>query len=160
MVAIQSRSGFSSPLASRAPALVRLSTHLLPAVLRQQALSAGLNAAFRQPVQRGELDFMRGRCARIRVSDIDLDFSVTLLGQRLFVSMNPIAPDVTFRAELRDLLSVVAGQTDPDTLFFRRRLAIEGNTELGLALKNFLDSQDPEQLIPAPVYRLVTHLSA
>ncbi|WP_341937229.1 ubiquinone anaerobic biosynthesis accessory factor UbiT [Marinimicrobium sp. C2-29] len=160
MVAIHSRSGVSSSLAGRVPALVRLSTHLLPSVLRQQALSGGLNTAFNQPVHRGELDFMRGRCVRIRVSDIDLDFSVTLLGQRLFVSMNPVDPDVTFRAELRDLLSVIAGQTDPDTLFFRRRLAIEGNTELGLALKNFLDSQDPEQLIPAPAYRLVTYLSA
>lgn len=160
MVANQSRPGSSSSLASRFPALVRMSTHRLPSVLRQQALSAGLNAAFSQPIRRGELDFMRGRCARIRVSDIDLDFSVTLLGQRLFVSMKPIAPDVTFRAELRDLLSVIAGQTDPDTLFFRRKLAIEGETELGLALKNFLDSQDPEQLIPAPAYRLVTYLSA
>ena len=29
---------------------------------------------------------------------------------------------------------------DPDTLFFSRRLVIEGDTELGLALKNALDA--------------------
>ena len=57
-------------------------------------------------------------------------------------------------------MNTIAGQVDPDTLFFRRKLAIEGNTELGLTLKNFLDSQDPEQLIPAPVYRLAKHLAS
>lgn len=90
--------------------------------------------------------------------DINLDFAVTLLGQRLYVSLKPVAPDVTFRADTRSLLQIMAGQVDPDTLFFRRKLAIEGDTELGLALKNFLDSQDPERLIPPPAYRLITSL--
>ena len=30
-------------------------------------------------------------------------------------------------------------QEDPDTLFFHRRLSIEGDTELGLLVKNLLD---------------------
>ncbi len=158
MYATQSRSNRSSTLADHFASLARLTNLALPGVMRQQALSMGLNRAFRQPLSNGELDFMRGRRVRIVVSDIQLDFSITLLGQQLRVSMKSIAPDVTFRAELRDLVSVVAGQVDPDTLFFRRKLAIEGNTELGLALKNFLDSQDPERLIPAPAYRLVTRL--
>ena len=33
-------------------------------------------------------------------------------------------------------------QEDPDTLFFNRRLKIEGDTELGLVVKNLLDSID------------------
>jgi hypothetical protein len=32
---------------------------------------------------------------------------------------------------------------DPDTLFFTRRLVLEGDTELGLALKNALDAFSP-----------------
>jgi O2-independent ubiquinone biosynthesis accessory factor UbiT len=35
---------------------------------------------------------------------------------------------------------------DPDTLFFQRRLIIEGDTELGLGTKNFLEGLDEEQL--------------
>ncbi|MEF1307042.1 SCP2 sterol-binding domain-containing protein, partial [Vibrio owensii] len=35
---------------------------------------------------------------------------------------------------------------DPDTLFFQRRLSIEGDTELGLEVKNLMDSVDLEQL--------------
>ena len=31
-------------------------------------------------------------------------------------------------------------QEDPDTLFFSRRLAMEGDTELGLVVKNALDA--------------------
>ncbi|MCV5960072.1 SCP2 sterol-binding domain-containing protein, partial [Escherichia coli] len=41
----------------------------------------------------------------------------------------------------------IAGRKeDPDTLFFQRRLSIEGDTELGLEVKNLMDSVDLEQL--------------
>ena len=33
-------------------------------------------------------------------------------------------------------------EEDPDTLFFNRKLQIEGDTELGLITKNLLDSVD------------------
>jgi predicted lipid carrier protein YhbT len=33
-------------------------------------------------------------------------------------------------------------EEDPDTLFFARRLTIEGDTELGLVAKNLLDGID------------------
>ena len=33
-------------------------------------------------------------------------------------------------------------EEDPDTLFFNRKLVIEGDTELGLVVKNLLDSVD------------------
>ncbi|MEE8428093.1 MAG: SCP2 sterol-binding domain-containing protein, partial [Gammaproteobacteria bacterium] len=35
---------------------------------------------------------------------------------------------------------------DSDTLFFQRRLRMEGDTELGLEIKNFLDSLDADAL--------------
>lgn len=160
MYTTQSRSNRSSTLADQLASVVRLTNLALPGVMRQQALSMGLNRAFRQPLSNGDLDFMRGRRVRIMVLDIHLDFSITLRDRQLCVSMRSITPDVIFRANLHDLLSVITGQVDPDTLFFRRKLTIEGNTELGLALKNFLDSQDPEQLIPAPAYRLTDYLAS
>ncbi|PJC12345.1 MAG: sterol-binding protein, partial [Comamonadaceae bacterium CG_4_9_14_0_8_um_filter_60_18] len=39
-------------------------------------------------------------------------------------------------------------QEDPDTLFFNRRLAMEGDTELGLLVKNTIDA------IELPVFNL------
>ncbi|WP_438883789.1 ubiquinone anaerobic biosynthesis accessory factor UbiT, partial [Bacillus cereus group sp. Bce006] len=40
-------------------------------------------------------------------------------------------------------------------LFFQRRLSIEGDTELGLAVKNLMDSVDLEQL--PPVLQILLH---
>lgn len=44
---------------------------------------------------------------------------------------------------LYDFLVLIDRQEDPDTLVFQRRLAIEGDTELGLRVKNFLDMESP-----------------
>lgn len=52
---------------------------------------------------------------------------------------------------------MLRGQTDPDTLFFQRKLQIEGDTELGLHLKkNWLDTTDRSALasmMPGPLAR-------
>jgi predicted lipid carrier protein YhbT len=42
-------------------------------------------------------------------------------------------------ATVSAFLQMLTRQEDPDTLFFHRRLAIEGDTELGLLVKNLLD---------------------
>ena len=52
----------------------------------------------------------------------------------------PAAPDLRFRANLSAYLQLLARQEDPDTLFFNRELSIEGDTELGLIVKNMLDA--------------------
>jgi predicted lipid carrier protein YhbT len=39
--------------------------------------------------------------------------------------------------------ALARGQEDPDRLFFDRRLVMEGDTELGLVLKNTLDAIGP-----------------
>ena len=50
--------------------------------------------------------------------------------------------DVRIHGDLDDFLALASRREDPDTLFFARRLSIEGDTELGLAIKNLLDSLD------------------
>lgn len=44
------------------------------------------------------------------------------------------------RASLADYAALALRREDPDTLFFTRRLVIEGDTALGLELKNALDA--------------------
>jgi len=56
------------------------------------------------------------------------------------IFLAPEVPDVAFRSNLSAFLRLLARQEDPDTLFFNRELAIEGDTELGLILKNMFDS--------------------
>lgn len=52
----------------------------------------------------------------------------------------PETPDLAFRANLSAFLQLATRQEDPDTLFFNRQLSIEGDTELGLIVKNMLDA--------------------
>lgn len=50
------------------------------------------------------------------------------------------APDVIVRARMPDYFALALGREDADSLFFSRRLTIEGDTELALVLKNALDA--------------------
>jgi predicted lipid carrier protein YhbT len=47
-------------------------------------------------------------------------------------------------------MQLLARQEDPDTLFFNRELSIEGDTELGLVVKNMLDAVEWPQLPKLP----------
>jgi predicted lipid carrier protein YhbT len=51
-------------------------------------------------------------------------------------------PDLHFSATLSAFLQLLSRQEDPDTLFFNRELTVEGDTELGLIVKNMLDAVD------------------
>lgn len=61
------------------------------------------------------------------------------------------ADGVLFRANSTELLLLLTQQADPDTLFFQRRLSISGDTELALQLKNYLDTLEPDNLLPSAV---------
>ena len=66
-------------------------------------------------------------------------------------------PDLRFRARLSAYLQLLNRQEDPDTLFFQRALVIEGDTELGLRVKNMLDAVDWSGVfgrLPGPVQRV------
>ena len=49
-------------------------------------------------------------------------------------------PDLTISASAHDFMQLAMRREDPDTLFFSRRLVMEGDTELGLLVKNTLDA--------------------
>ena len=64
------------------------------------------------------------------------------------------SPDLAFRANLSAFLQVASRQEDPDTLFFNRELSIEGDTELGLIVKNMLDAIELPALPTLPKFSL------
>ncbi|HEX7954152.1 MAG TPA: SCP2 sterol-binding domain-containing protein, partial [Burkholderiales bacterium] len=57
---------------------------------------------------------------------------------------------VVISAGTRDFLRLARREADPDTLFFDRKLLIEGDTELGLLLKNTLDAIDLQNVLGTP----------
>ena len=50
--------------------------------------------------------------------------------------------DVRISGKVEDFWLLATRREDPDTLFFSRRLSIEGDTETGVHVKNLLDALD------------------
>jgi len=118
---------------------------LTPFALKRQVLEQVLHWQFRQALADGELEFLEGRWLSIEVRDIGLRWFTSVDNGRLIVSQTAQA-DVSFSADASDLLMIAARRQDPDTLFFQRRLVIEGDTELGLYVKNLMDAIELEQM--------------
>ncbi|EMW46621.1 hypothetical protein EC2780750_3531 [Escherichia coli 2780750] len=127
------------------PSLLSVPVKLTPFVLKRQVLEQVLSWQFRQALDDGELEFLEGRWLSIHVRDIDLQWFTSVVNGKLVVSQNAQA-DVSFSADASDLLMIAARKQDPDTLFFQRRLGIEGDTELGLYVKNLMDAIELEQM--------------
>jgi predicted lipid carrier protein YhbT len=87
---------------------------------------------------RDALTPLRGKVLRLEIAGLGFGPQLTLD----FIGLRPAfgKPDVTVRASLADYAALALRREDPDTLFFTRRLVIEGDTDLGVALKNALDA--------------------
>ncbi|WP_017735677.1 SCP2 domain-containing protein, partial [Pseudomonas sp. CBZ-4] len=117
----------------------------VPFVVQRVALEQGLNRCLAEPLREGGFDLLRGRWMCLRVPDLGLCWYLTLAREGLRIADRAEA-QVTISGNWREFLLLASRQEDPDTLFFRRRLVIEGDTELGLGLKNLIDSLDSDVL--------------
>nr|WP_314509694.1 SCP2 domain-containing protein [uncultured Pantoea sp.] len=127
------------------PKILGLPAALTPFPVKQLILQQLLNWQFRHALAEGELDFLNGRLLGIEIADLNLHWITTLQDGRLAVLQQSEA-DVWFRGNANDLLLVAARKADPDMLFFQRRLVIEGDTELGLEVKNVMYAIEPEAM--------------
>lgn len=116
----------------------------LPAILVQTALDALLMVTRRRHPDL--LERMAEWSDRIVCIDpIDLPFVILLrpdaAAPRLTVRRrtDPTESDATIRGPLEALIALAEGRADGDTLFFSRELAVEGDTEVVLALRNAID---------------------
>ena len=130
----------------------------LPELPPALALCAALNLALRAGLlSRSALEPAAGRRVRIEFDAPRLGVTVSLRGSYFLPARGQA--DVTIRAKPRDYLSLALRREDPDTLFFARRLVMEGDTDLGLIVKNALDAVDWDAL-PAPLAQLSARLSS
>lgn len=135
------------PLFQLPSAMARLGA-LLPQWPHGIALCTALNLAVRMRIlPRDGIAQLEQRTFRVVAVDAGSEARFTwrngmaqpLLGDRRNY-------DLTLRADISAFLRLLARQEDPDTLFFNRELAIEGDTELGLIVKNMLDAVDLTEL--------------
>lgn len=129
----------------------------LPAFPGSCLFAAGLNLAVTPQLPADVRAALEGKLVAIRVLDIGWRFDVRLVRGRFAPQRpGPATPDLAIGASARDFMLLAQRREDPDTLFFGRRLSMEGDTELGLLLKNTLDALDlqlfdPARLVPAPL---------
>lgn len=118
----------------------RLGRHL-PQTPPTLALVTALNLALGRLIPADDLEPLTGKRLQLEVTDLGLTLRYGFNG-RFHLRHDTEQPDLTLRAGVRDYLALALQEADPDTLFFSRRLVMEGDTELGLLVKNTLDAVD------------------
>ncbi|MDK9723771.1 MAG: SCP2 sterol-binding domain-containing protein [Sterolibacteriaceae bacterium MAG5] len=140
------------------PAAVARIGSKLPQLPPTLALVSGLNLALGRMIPREPLEPLIGKRFAIRILDAGLTLRFAYSSRGFRPIFDGAKPDLTISAKSRDFISLMTREEDPDTLFFSRRLLMEGDTDLGLLVKNTLDGIDlprfdPARLAPAEVLR-------
>jgi O2-independent ubiquinone biosynthesis accessory factor UbiT len=112
----------------------------LPAYPGSVLLSTALNVGLAHQLLPDVRQLLLHKKLRIHVRDARLTFDFSWTGQRFTALRGGQDADLVFSANGQDFLRLAQRQEDPDTLFFSRRLSMEGDTELGLVVKNALDA--------------------
>lgn len=128
------------------PPVVSRIVGALPSFPASFAFCAAGNLALWPSLRALDWRELHGRRFCVRVSDLGLRFYFGI-GPRGFIPEVAHSADVTFTASAADFVRLGLRQEDPDTLFFNRRLLIEGDTELGLRVKNMLDGVEVDALL-------------
>ena len=101
-----------------------------------------LNKIFKEDLKDGELDFLKDKIIRITIEDASVEYQFTLAENKIAACDNKQTPDLFLKGTIYNYLLLASRKEDTDTLFFSRRLHMQGDTELGLYVKNFLDGLD------------------
>lgn len=121
--------------------ILRLPLRVVPDTLHNRLAASALNHLLRGQSLRARLHELEGYsiCLDIRDTGTKLYFRIS---NNRFIPGRSGSPVCTIRGALRDFAALAARTEDADTLFFKRRLCIEGDTEAGLHVKNLIDSLD------------------
>lgn len=145
-------------LVQNAASILRSPIHFLPQIVQKKALLEGLKTVFKEALEDGDFEFLEGKWLKVEIKDLQLSWLISYQDEQIVVAERPVEEDVLFSGNLNDLVLIAGRKEDPDTLFFQRRLTIEGDTELGLEVKNLMDSVDLESL-PKPLQTLLNQLA-
>jgi len=124
------------------PSPLSLPLKILPSFVHNKVLVTTLNKIFATELKEGELDFLQGKIVHISIEDGGVDYRFTLSGDKLIAADKNATADLILQGTIYNYLLLASRQEDTDTLFFSRRLRMQGDTELGLYVKNFLDGMD------------------
>lgn len=138
-------------------ALTRIATRM-PARLNTLVVEKLVNSAFGEQIGDGDFDFLSGKVLQVEIIDASLFVGLSFADGRIscqHFSRYSHTADVTLSVESENAIQLIQQEVDPDTLFFQRKLKINGDTELAHHVKNTIDTLDPE-VIPSFVLKLVS----
>lgn len=130
------------------PKLLKPGLTLIPFSWQERLIIPVLHKVFAEAIEEEAFACLEDQWLKLSIIDLDIHWLFSIHHNH-FVMKNATqksASDVSFSANGNDLLLIAARHEDPDTLFFQRRLLIEGNTALGLEIKNLIDSIDTSEL--------------
>lgn len=81
-----------------------------------------------------------GKKLNLKIDDANTELLFQIKNNSFMPIANDGHYDVRIKGSLEDFWKLATRQEDPDTLFFKRSLALEGDTETGLYIKNMLDA--------------------
>ena len=113
---------------------------ILPQYPHSLAFAQALNLALGDTLRSDALQPLHGKLICLRIKDAQIALHFTLNANGVTASREEKIPALTISAKAYDFIQLTMRKEDPDTLFFSRRLLMEGDTELGLLLKNTLDA--------------------
>jgi predicted lipid carrier protein YhbT len=124
------------------PTPLSLPLRAIPSFVHNKALVTTLNKIFNKDLKEGELDFLQDKTVHIAIEDAGIEYRFSLNEDKLIAGDKNQSPDLLLKGTIYDYLLLASRREDTDALFFSRRLHMEGDTELGLHVKNFLDGLD------------------
>ena len=133
-------------LVEQAPRFLRHPLKLVPFNLQKQLMESLLARVFKEAIADGDFAFLADKWLKVDVSDLELCWFISEQNGQLVVARECDKADVCFSGTANDLILIAGRKEDPDSLFFQRKLKIEGDTELGLEVKNLMDSLDLDGL--------------
>ena len=113
---------------------------ILPQYPHSLLFAQALNFQLAETLRSEALLPLHGKLISIRVTDASIVFCFTLGERGITPRRANQTPDLTISASAYDFMQLAMRKEDPDTLFLSRRLLMEGDTELGLLVKNTLDA--------------------
>jgi len=131
------------PAFDEVAARVRPLVRRLPMQPPAFALAVALNRWLHPRLPADAREALSNRCVEIAVTDLGLLLRLQLDGRGFGPAARSAPAALRIAATASAYWRLMSGRDDADRLFFERALVMEGDTEMGLVLKNTLDAIGP-----------------
>lgn len=115
---------------------------LVPGSVHSHLLSLVTNHFLLGQTLKKRLAELEGKVVSLTAKDLAVEWRLRIHDGALWAADAKECPDVMIRGDSEAFLSLAMRRADPDTLFFQRRLSVEGETETGVHIKNLIDGFD------------------